>query len=54
MLPERRTATMKERGGGGGGVYAKLETKEVARGASTEEKRERGEREEYAADVSQG
>lgn len=39
MLPERRTATMKERGGGGG-VYAKLETKEVARGASTEEKRE--------------
>lgn len=38
MLPERRTATMKERGGGG--VYAKLETKEVARGASTEEKRE--------------
>jgi len=32
---------MKERGGGGG-VYAKLETKEVARGASrsTEEKRE--------------
>lgn len=43
MLPERRTATMKERGGGGG-VYAKLETKEVARGASIEEKREEREK----------